>query len=172
MKRIYWTLGMLALASTIYAAANVAKSWHRNIVTSKSVTAQYTATTGWTLVDSVRVLQAGDSSASLVAATGEVDLAPGQSAYLGFGHTNNTTAGKYAADVDTFIIKGNPMQPGVKSVRLPFSVRYARQDSVALNDTFYFLAASSDSRPLVLRNIQLTASTAAPAADGKLATRF
>lgn len=155
------------MAGAVFGAANVARFVTRPTVASKSITVQYGAT-NWTLVDSVRLLQAGDSSCSAVQAVGEVVLAPGQKGYFGFGHTKGSTA----PDVDTFVVAGNPYQPGVKTVRIPFTFRYNRNDSVAVNDTFYFVGASGDSRPLQVYNATLSVQTGMPNSSGKLAERF
>jgi len=169
VKRLYLIIAILALGATAWGAANVARFITRPIVASKTVSTQYTAA-AWTLLDSIRLLQPGDSSASAVTVTGEAELKPGQKMYIGFGHTAATVT---VADIDTFILTGNPAAPGVtKTLRLPFTYQYTRGDSVAINDTFYVCAASSDSRPLILRNITLTVQTGIPYAFNKTASKF
>lgn len=169
MKRLTALLAIVAVGGSAFAVANVARFFSRPMIASKSVTAQYTAST-WTFVDSIRNLQPGDSSASAYTVSGEAVLAPGQALYIGFGHTAATPT---VCDLDTFILKDNPASPGVtKSRRVPFSYTYSRCDSVAYNDTLYCVAASSDSRPITLYQISLRSQTGMPYAFNKSTSKF
>lgn len=158
LKKIGFVIVCLSVATLIWSAATVSfPTIVRPLIASKSVTTQYTATT-WTLVDSIRVLQTGDSSGTEVSVSGEAELAPGQKLYIGFGHTLAT---KSLPDLDTFILSAHPSSPGItKSVRIPFIYRYTRRDSVAMKDTFYVAASQNfNGATLTLRNISLRASS-------------
>lgn len=160
MKRFYLAALVLLTAASVFGVATVTKVAQRNVGT-KTTTVQYTAST-WTVCDSIRSIQAGDSSSTVYAATGEVELLPGQKLYCGWSHTLAT---KSLPDWDTCIFEPMPRFPNARKVRIPFECRYTRSDTTAAlaSDTAYFcIAQNITGLTATVYNLTLTATTGLP----------